>query len=514
MNESDLDKDKDKDKDDQSLTPYLSAYVTYIKSHPYPFDVPGHKLGGFETDLSRKISNIFAEYDANAPYGMDNLANPKTIIKDAEELAAKACHADHCLFSVNGTTGGILTLMISCLDNKDKIILPRNVHKSIINGLILSGAVPVFVTPDIDKDLGVACGVSADSMIKAMDANPTAKAVLVINPTYFGVVSDLKRIVQEAHKRNMIVITDEAHGSNFYFSTELPISAMDAGADCTAMSLHKNSGSLTQTSLILVKGNRVDFSEIRRAFAMVTSTSPNAILLCSIDAARKEMALHGQEIIHKNIEMADALRKRINAIPGLHVYGKEYETPGMTSGRFATDPTKLVIDVTGLGLYGYEAYKELRLKYNIQVELGEVSVILVLIGPGNKPEQLDYLVESLKDMSKNHYKVVQRRKFPHFDYCFPRSIVPPREGYDAPTKIINLHDSIGEISGETVMAYPPGIPLIVPGEVINKDCIDLIDFYHKEGGEVLKDTTIGKIKVVDRSRWALAKDFLADNDLK
>ncbi|MFA6829508.1 MAG: aminotransferase class V-fold PLP-dependent enzyme [Bacilli bacterium] len=498
---------KDNEKEEQLKTPFLDAYVDYINSHPYPFDVPGHKLGGLETDLSRKISNLFAEYDANAPYGLDNLANPKTIIKEAEELAAKACHADHCLFSVNGTTGGVLAMLIACLDNKDKIILPRNVHKSVINGLILSGGVPIFVTPDIDKEHGVACGVSVNSMVKAMDDNPTAKAVFVINPTYFGVASDLRKIVHEAHKRNMIVITDEAHGSNFYFSDELPLSAMDCGADITSLSLHKNSGSLTQTSLILVKGNRLDFAEIKRAFTMVTSTSPNSIFLCSIDAARKEMVLRGKQLIHDNIEMADYCRTEIDKIPGLKTYGHEYVKKGDDSGRFEIDMTKLVIDVTGLGMYGYEVYKELRMKYNIQVELGEVSVILVLIGPGTTKQQIEYLLSSLRDMSKVHYKLHIRRKLPLYDYSYPISLVPPREGYDAPTKIVNLKDSVGEISGETVMAYPPGIPIIIPGEVINKDCIDLINFYRKEGGEVLKDTTIGKIKVIDREKWILAKDF-------
>jgi len=499
-----------KDEADQTKTPYLDALVRYVKSNPTPLDVPGHKLGSFKTDLSRKISNVLAEYDANAPYGMDNLYNPQTVIKESEELAAKACHADHCLFSVNGTTGGILTMFIACLDVKDKVILPRNVHKSVINSLILSGAVPIFVNPEIDKKLGVANGVDADKVIQAMDDNPTSKAVFIINPTYFGVVTDLKRIVREAHKRNMIVMTDEAHGSNFYFSKNLPCSAMDAGADITATSMHKNSGSLTQTSFILTKGNRVNFSEVRRAFAMVSSTSPNALLLCSLDAARKEMAVHGEKILDRCLALAAFARKEINKIPGVHVYGREYIKEQDNSGVFSTDETKLVIQVTGLGLYGYDVYKELRKVANVQVELGEVSVILALVGPGTTKQHILNLINGLKILSKKYYKEKGTRKIPSYNYSYSKALVPPREGYDAPNLIVSLKDSVGEISGETVMAYPPGIPIVIPGEIISLDAIKMIEFYHKEGGEVLKDTTIGKIKIIDRTKWNLADEIKLD----
>lgn len=487
---------KDIDRKEQEETPFLDAYVEYVKSSPTPFDVPGHKLGSFETDLSRKISNLFAEYDANAPYGLDNLANPKSVIKKAEELTAKACHCDRVLFSVNGTTGGILAMFIGCLSKKDKVILPGNVHKSVINGLILSGAKPVFVSPEIDHERNIACGVSYENVVRAMDENPDAKAVFIIHPTYFGVVSDLKNIVKEAHKRNMIVMCDEAHGSNFYFSKELPISAMDAGADISSMSMHKGSGSLTQSSLVLVQGHLVDFYEVKKAMCMVTSTSPNSILLCSLDAARKEMALRGEEILHDDLLLSQYAREEINKIDGLHCYGKEYAKASKDSGRFGIDETKLVIDVTGLSLYGYEAYRLLRMDYNVQIELGETDVILALIAPGTTKAHIERLLEALRDLSKKHYKQHPRRKFPHYDYKYPVSRMDPREAYDADYEIINLKDSIGRVSSETVMAYPPGIPILIPGEEINKDTLSLMDFYYKEGGEVLKDTPVNKIKVV------------------
>ena len=390
-------------------------------------------------------------------------------------------------------------MFLGCLNEKDKVILPGNVHKSVINGLILSGAVPVFVSPEIDEKLGVACGVSTEDYIHAMDENPDSKAVFVINPTYFGVASDLRKIVREAHNRKMIVMADEAHGSNFYFSDELPISAMDAGCDISSVSFHKNSGSLTQSSVLLVRGKKVNFLDVKKAMTMLTSTSPNALLLCSLDAARKEMVLRGKELIHQDILMADRAREEINHIPGLFCYGEEYVDK--TKGRFAIDRTKLVIEVTGLGKYGYEAYKELRRLYNIQVELGEVNVILVLLGPGTRKEDMDYLLSSLRDYSKKNYGRHTRRKFPHRDFHYPKTACYPREGYDAPYKIIPLKDSLGEISAETIMAYPPGIPLILPGEIFDDKILDMINFYHKEGGEILKETSIGKVKVIDKDLW-------------
>ncbi len=495
------------DLEEQKQTPFLSALIDYVNSSPVPFDVPGHKLGSFQTDLFRLIDKPSFLFDANAPIGLDNLYNAKGVLKQAEVLASKLCHSSACFFSVNGTTGGILTMLVSCLYSKDKIILPRNVHKSIVNGLIISGTIPIFVNPDIDEDLGIACGVRSEDVIKAMDENPTAKAVFVINPTYFGIASDLKTIVKEAHKRNMIVICDEAHGSNFYFSDELPISAMDAGADITAMSMHKNSGSLTQTSMILLQGERVDYYEVKRAFGMFSSTSPNPILLASLDAARKEMALHGKEIIHADLQLASYAREKLNAIKGIHVYGREYLEKRNNSGTFDLDETKLVIDTRGLNLYGYEVYKEIRKQSNIQLELGEVSVVLAIISPGTTKEHVDRLIEAFALLSKRFYDKKKKADIPHYHYSFPQNLVSPRVAYDAPHKVVDLKESIGELSAETVMAYPPGIPLVIPGEIISLDAVKLIEFYQDEGGEVLKDTEQGKIKIIDRKNWYLSEDL-------
>ena len=494
--------------DPQLKTPFLDALLEYVHSKPTPFDVPGHKLGRFVTDLSRRLSPVILGTDANAPIGLDNLYNAKGVIKQSEDLMAKLCHADHCLFSVNGTTGGILSMFLAALDNKDKVILPRNCHKSVINALIISGAVPIFVLPDIDEELGIANGVSTKDYIQAMDDHPDAKAVFVINPTYFGIACDLVTIAREAHRRNMVVLVDEAHGSSFYFGQGFPISAMDAGCDISSVSIHKNSGSLTQSSVILTKGDRVPFDEVKRAFGMLSSTSPNPLLIASLDAARKELYVRGKDVYAKDIALALYAKKEIARIPGISCRTKEEILGDRKSDAiFDVDETKLVISVRDLGLYGYDVYKELRAQSNIQLELGEVFVVLALIGPGTRKADVDRLILALQELSRRHQKDRKVHRRYAYQYTYPKIIVPPREGYDAPVKLVPLKDAVGEISAETVMAYPPGIPLVIPGELVGLETLRLIEFYYREKGEVLKDSAPRMMKVIDRSRWYLANEF-------
>lgn len=499
-------------KDEQEKTPFLDAYINYIKSKPVCFDVPGHKRGSFITDLSRKISPIILENDVNAPYGLDNLYNPKSVILESQTLAAKAFHADKCYFSVNGTTGGILTMFLACLKSHDKVILPRNVHKSVINALIISGAVPIFINPVIDESLGIANGVTVSSIQQAIEENSDVKAIFIINPTYYGVCSNLKEIVRIAHLKNILVMVDEAHGSNFVFNDKLPLSAMDCNADISSLSIHKNSGSLTQSSIILTKGNLIDSSQVKKAFSMLSSTSPNSLFLCSIDAARKEMAIRGKEVLNNNLLLASYARNKIDQIEGLKVLDSTYINKMNSSGVYSLDETKLVIDVTSLNMYGYDVYKKLRMEYNIQVELGEVTLILALIGPGSTKEDVDKLISALTDISKKCDRNT-KLSIPKFKYNYPTSLVKPTIAFDAPYKRVKLSDSIGEISAETIMAYPPGIPILIPGEIISIDAINLINFYYDEGGEVLKDSEEGVIKVIDQSKWKLFEDYSSKSDL-
>lgn len=491
-------------KKSQERTPLFSAIVDYIASDPVPFDVPGHKMGHLANDLSDFLGSRVYQADINAPIGLDNLYHPHGVIKEAEDLLADLFGADEAIFSVNGTTGGIMTMIVGTIDAKEKIILPRNVHKSVINALILSGAYPIFVAPDVDQKTGIANGVPYEAYLQAMVENPDAKAVFVINPTYFGVASNLKKIAEEAHQRGMIVIADEAHGSHLYFHEELPQGAIAAGADISALSLHKTLGSLTQSSVILVKKDRINFSRIQRVFAMFSSTSPNHLLLASMDVARKKMAFEGHELLSKTLELVRRTRARINAIKGFHCLDKSY-CDG--DGRFDFDETKLVIDTADVGLSGFEIFRLIRSEANVQLELGEVSEILAVFTIGSTGADADRLVAGLELISEKYYEFTDVHQVPRFRYEYPELITRPREAFHAPSKIIGLADAIGEISAESLMIYPPGIPLAIPGEVITEDAIKLLDFYEKAGGVVLSDSPDGYVKVIDQEQWYLGSEL-------
>lgn len=486
------------DRKRQERTPLLDAIREYVESDPAPFDVPGHKMGRLTTELGDYLGNKLFQADVNAPIGLDNLYHPKGVIKEAEDLFADAYGADEALFSVNGTTGGIMTMIVGTIDAKEKIILPRNVHKSVINALILSGAYPIFVAPDIDQTTGIANGVPTDNYIAAMEANPDAKAVFVINPTYFGVTGDLQEICRAAHERGKIVICDEAHGAHLNFNEAMPLSAMEAGADLSALSVHKTAGSLTQSSAVLVNRARVNFSRIQRVFAMFSSTSPNHVLLASLDAARKKMVFEGRELLDRALALAEEARARIDAIKGFYCFDRSYcDRPG----RFDFDLTKLVINVSEVGLSGFDIFRLIRQESNVQLELGEVSEVLAVIGIGTTRRDIDRLVAALKRISDEYYETTETRTIPHFRYEYPELAVRPREAFHAPSKIVLLADSVGEISAESLMVYPPGIPIAIPGEVISADALELVDFYEKSGGVLLSDSPDGYIKVIDQDKW-------------
>lgn len=484
--------------DRQRKTPLLTAIKKYIESNPVPFDVPGHKMGRIHNDLTDLIGDKVFQADVNAPIGIDNLYKGTGVIFEAEKLLAEAYGADKAIFLINGTTSGIMMMIMGCVYAGEKIILPRNVHKSAINGLIVSGAIPVFVEPDYDKELGIANGVKLETYIEAMDNNPDAKAIFVINPTYFGVCSDLESIVKEAHKRDMIVMVDEAHGAHLAFSDELPKSSMEANADISSLSMHKTCGSLTQSSALLIKGNRVDYSRVRKAYTMFGSTSPSHILLASLDATRKKMALEGKRILHNNLLLAQYASKKLNQIPGIQVLDKSY-CNNENSGRFAFDNTRLVIRVDGINKSGFEVYKEIRKKYNIQLELAETYLVLAILAIGSTKSDVDALIHALKEMALEN-KQGKRHRVPTLSYDYGDIAISPREAYYSNYKIVPLYMAEGEISCESVMIYPPGIPILIPGERITKSVIDIYKFYVKSKGTIMQDSQVGELKIVNQDK--------------
>jgi lysine decarboxylase len=487
------------DKLDQARAPFVEAIKKYIEEDISPFDVPGHHMGNVDNQMTNLIGKAPYKADINAPVGLDNLAHPDGVILEAENLMADVCHADNAYFLINGTSSGLQAAILALCKPDDKIILPRNVHKSITNSLVLSGVSPLYVSPQIDTNLEIANQPTIEDYKKMIIHYPSAKAVVVINPTYFGVIMDLKKLVDIAHAHNMAVIVDEAHGAHYYFSNSGPINAMDAGADVAAVSFHKTGGSLTQSSALLIKGDRVSPSRVQETLNLINTTSPSPLLMGSLDAARSWMALNGEESYKKIVELAKYAFENISKINGFKPRGKEYFKD---RGSYDYDKTKLLIELDKLDLTGYEVYKMLKNKYHIQIELAENYVILCVLALGNTKAHIDNLIKALKDISKNNYN--KNHKYPEhtFNYVYGYMLTSPRTAYFAPFKSVPLEESINHIARESVMIYPPGIPIVLPGEVITKDIISQIKDGQKKSCTFLANhKSCEFIDIVDETKW-------------
>lgn len=484
---------------DQKKAPFVDRVKEYISQDVVPFDVPGHHMGNVTNQATELLGHEVYRSDINAPIGLDNLAKPHGVLLEAERLLAEATGADEGFFLIDGTSSGIIAMIMTACKAGEKIILPRNVHKSVINALILSGAVPVYIMPQIDADLEIANQPSLDDWKKAILRHPSAKAIFVIHPTYFGSISDLKEIVTFAHAHKMAVLCDEAHGAHYYFKTKKhPISAMEAGADMSAASFHKTVGSLTQSSVLLMHTYSFSREDVQKNINIINTTSPSPILLCSLDAARSFMASkEGTKAMEETYSLAKYAHEEVSKIPGFVDNGRERF---LSYGSYDYDETKLVIGIDHLALDGYELYRLLKNKYGIQMELGEPYAILGILAIGTKKEHIDRLIAALKDISKDYYNPNVFYEDHHFDNKFPFQLLRPRVAYAAPETVTKLEDCDGKISKEQVMMYPPGIPLIVPGEVWNKELIGRVKEIEKKGLTLLSNHQDG-FEVIDVTKW-------------
>ncbi len=456
----------------QQNTPLFSGLLEHIKKNPVQFHIPGHKKGkGMAPEFREFIGDNALSMDLINIAPLDDLHQPKGIIKEAQDLAAEAFNADHTFFSVQGTSGAIMTMIMSVCGPGDKIIVPRNVHKSIMSAVILSGAIPIFIHPEIDKALGISHGISIHSVKSALEQHPDAKALLVINPTYFGVSADLKSIVDIAHSYHIPVLVDEAHGVHIHFHDELPLSAMQAGADMAATSVHKLGGSMTQSSILNVKGNLVSYKRVQAVLSMLTTTSTSYLLLASLDVARKELATHGKELLDHTIELANSIRKQINEIEHLTCVGEEILE---TEAAYDYDPTKLIISVKNLGLSGNDVEIWLRAHYNIEVEMSDLYNILCIITTGDTEKEADILVSALKHLADERYSLAEKIDTQVLLPNIPLLAVSPRDAFYSETELVPFDDSEGRVIAEFIMVYPPGIPIFIPGEIITEDNLSYI----------------------------------------
>lgn len=480
-------------KNEQERAPIYEALKEYKKNKIVPFDVPGHKQGRGNPELREFLGEDCLAVDVNSMKPLDNLCHPTSVIKEAEEIAAKAFSAKHAFFMVNGTTSAVQAMIMSVCKEGDKIILPRNVHRSAINALILTGAIPIYINPGIHNRLGISLGMDIKDIEKAIKENPDAKAIFVNNPTYYGICSDLKSIVKLAKEHNMYVLADEAHGTHFYFGKDLPMSAMEAGADMSAVSVHKTGGSLTQSSLLLLNTDRLSVDYVRTIINITQTTSGSYLLMSSLDIARRNLALHGEEIINSIVEKANYARNEINKIKDYYAFSDE-----IVNGKdvYDFDITKLVVNTLDIGLAGIEVYDILRDEYGIQIELGDVGNILAIISVGDTNYNIERLVAALYEI-KRMYKKDKKDLIDH-EYISPILKVTPKKAFYSDREDVLIEESEGRISGEFIMCYPPGIPILSPGELITKEAIDFI-LYSKNKGSLLtglEDMNTEKIKVL------------------
>ena len=476
----------------QNHAPIHEALETFRRMRVVPFDVPGHKRGRGNPELTEFLGQKCVGVDVNSMKPLDNLCHPVSVIREAEELAADAFGAAHAFLMVGGTTSSVQTMVLTACKRGDEIILPRNVHRSVLNALVLCGAIPVYVNPEVDQRLGISLGMQREQVAKAIKEHPKAVAVLVNNPTYYGICSDLRAIVKMAHEAGMMCLVDEAHGTHFYFGGGLPVSAMEAGADMASVSMHKSGGSLTQSSLLLT-GPDVHAGYVRQIINLTQTTSGSYLLMVSLDLARKNLSLHGKEIFAKTLEYSTYAQREINRIGGYYAFGRDLIN-GDTVYDF--DSTKVSVHTRAIGLAGVEVYDILRDEYDIQIEFGDIGNILAIVSAGDRALEIERFIAALSEI-KRIYAKDSAGMFDH-EYINPEVAMPPQRAFYSEKESLPVEASKGRICGEFVMCYPPGIPILAPGEQITDEIIRYI-LYSKEKGCFMtgtEDMSVSRINVV------------------
>lgn len=459
---------------DQTTAPIHQALEEFRRARVVPFDVPGHKRGRGNPELAKFLGEKCVELDVNSMKPLDNLCQPVSVIKEAEALAADAFGASAAFLMVGGTTSAVQSMVLAACKRGEKIILPRNVHRSVINAMVLGGARPVYVNPDTDQRLGISLGMQLSQVEKAVAENPDAKAILVNNPTYYGICSDMRALAALAHRNGMLLLADEAHGTHFYFGENLPVAAMHAGADMAAVSMHKSGGSLTQSSFLLA-GPGMNAGYLRQIINLNQTTSGSYLLMSSLDISRRELALRGKEIFRSVTAMAEYARGEINAIGGYYAYSRELRGDSV----FDFDPTKLSVHTLDIGLAGIEVYDLLRDEYDIQIEFGDLGNILAYLSIGDRQRDLERLVSAMAEIKRKFSR--DKSGLMKQEYIDPQVVTTPQEAFYAEKEQIPLHQCAGRISSEFVMCYPPGIPILAPGERVTKEIIRYIDYAWDKG---------------------------------
>lgn len=491
----------------QAKTPLLDAVRQYVNLPHAAFYTPGHKQGkGISPSFSELLGAAVFRADLSELPGLDNLHAPSGAIQEAQELAAEAFGAEATWFLANGSTSGIIAAILATCGAGDKIILPRNIHQCAIAGLILSGAIPIFISPEYDPVLDITGSIVPAAVAAALEKHPDAKAVMMVYPTYNGVCGDVAAIARLVHQHGIPLLVDEAHGAHFQFHSNLPPTALSGGADLTVQSTHKVLGALTQAAMLHVQGGKIDRERLSKTLRLVQSSSPSYLLLASLDAARQQMALSGEELMGKTLALAEVARSQIAQIPGLSVLENLKSSPGF----IALDNTRLTINVSAWGISGFEVDEQLT-ALGVLSELPSLQNITSIVSLGNVPADINHLVAALTTISQGKHPNLEASPWQDIFqqwqseilHVHPSSFVlqpaiSPREAFFAPTVALPLEQAIECISAELVCPYPPGIPVLMPGEAIAPAAIDYLRQIVTLGGSITgcSDPSIQTLKVV------------------
>jgi arginine/lysine/ornithine decarboxylase len=482
----------------QHAAPVIDAIRNWYAEESHAFAIPAHKGGSGSDPRIHDVLGQAFHADISMNNGVDNRHQSWKVQATAQKLAAEAFGADQTMFSTGGSTLSVLAAMTTAAGPGDTIAVARNLHKSAASGLIHSGARPVWIEPDYDEDWEVAHCVTPDSVRGTLHAHPECKAVFLVSPTYYGVAGDLAAIADICHERGVPLVTDDAWGALFAFHPELPPGAMHSGVDLAIGSVHKSLSGLSQTSFLSMQGDRIDSSRLLLAFENFESSSSSALLISSIDAARRQFVEDGERLIGDALALAGELRAAISEIPGLRLMGDEILA---RPGASAFNPLHVSFDVTGLGITGYHASDWLRGHHQLAIELADHRRLMALISFADRRADIHRLIGALHDLADNHDRTGSDiPRLPTAAQLRTETAMSPRDAFYAPTRMIPIGDAAGEIAAEMICPYPPGIPVILPGERFTDTIIDFAQQGAAAGFfvEGVVDPSLSKVRVVDR----------------
>ncbi|MGE5632150.1 MAG: aminotransferase class I/II-fold pyridoxal phosphate-dependent enzyme [Caulobacteraceae bacterium] len=452
--------------------PILKSLVQYRDEGAVPFHMPGHKKGNIYKKAGIDIlERSILSMDTTEVPGIDNLHCSEGAVKEAQEMAAKAFGAEHTFFLVNGTTSGIYSMILAAANPGDKIIIPRNCHRSVYGAVILGRLKPVYINPETDEKLGIAAGINLQSLEYILEKHNDAKAVVITNPTYYGICSDVKKIAELVHKKGMLLLVDEAHGSHFRFNKKLPVSALEAGADMAAQSIHKTLASMTQSSMLQVRSDKVDLEKLKFFLQLTQTASPSHILLASLDIARYIMEEEGEELLDKAIEWSNWARSEINIATDLYCLDRDRIG---SCGIYDIDPTRITVNFRDISASGKEADHILRNRFKIQVEMSDLYNIIAITTIGDESKDYEKFVNALKRINAEAQHFEPAKADITFSREIPELALLPWEAAYREKEAVSAESSIGRICGEMIIPYPPGIPVLIPGEIITREIIDYI----------------------------------------